>query len=252
MTHPFIMVAPNGARRGKDDHSCLPIAIPETVSTAAACYKAGAHALHLHVRDEQGIHSIDAGLYSEALAELERQVPELEIQITTEAAGIFDVEAQFDCLQTLKPKWASISVREIARDKTLAPKLYDLCAEQGTKIQHILYDINDIEQLQQWQQQGTVKTQQNSVLFVLGRYTKGQSSSPQDLVPFRQALPDVNDWMVCAFGPDEHLCLAEAVRQGGAVRVGFENSLFASDGTQHADNAASITALINTISQQNR
>ena len=42
------MLAPNGARRGKDDHVTLPVFIPETVSTAKACYQAGADALHLH------------------------------------------------------------------------------------------------------------------------------------------------------------------------------------------------------------
>ena len=249
MTRPFIMVAPNGARRGKEDHSFLPIAIPETVTTAAACHKAGADALHLHVRDANGTHSIDAGLYREALTELEKQVPTLQVQITTEAAGIFDVKAQFECLQALKPKWASISVREMARDLSLAPKVYDLCAEHDIKVQHILYDTSDVQQLLEWQSQNIVRPTQAEVLFVLGRYSQGQTSSPQDLVPFREALPDVANWMICAFGPDEHLCLADAARQGGAVRVGFENSLMTSDGTQHADNAASVSSLIQTIEQ---
>ncbi|PWQ99637.1 3-keto-5-aminohexanoate cleavage protein [Leucothrix arctica] len=247
MTKPFIMVAPNGAKRGKDDHTALPIQIIETVNTAKACYLAGAHALHLHVRDDQGKHAIDAGLYTEALTELEIQVPELAVQITTEAAGIFDVKEQLACLETLKPKWASISVREMARDKQLALKAYALCADQGTKIQHILYDTADIEQYLEWQKQHVIKTHQNEVLFVLGRYSKGMTSSPENLKPFRDALPDIENWMVCAFGPDEHACLVEAARQGGGVRVGFENSLTNADGTKHADNAASVTALINTI-----
>ena len=32
--HPFVMAAPNGARRGKDDHPALPVSIPETVAEA--------------------------------------------------------------------------------------------------------------------------------------------------------------------------------------------------------------------------
>ena len=55
--------------------------------------------------------------------------------------------------------------------------------------------------------------------------------------------------MICAFGPDEHACLANAALQGGSVRVGFENSLVTSDDVQHEDNAASITSLIQTIEQ---
>ena len=85
------------------------------------------------------------------------------------------------------------------------------------------------------------------MLFVLGRYSQGQVSSPQDLVPFRKALPGIADWMVCAFGPDEHECLANAALQGGAVRVGFENSLVSPSGETHLDNAASVRALIKRI-----
>lgn len=247
---PFILVAPNGARRTKADHPALPMTIAEIVTTARACQHAGADALHLHVRDAAGKHSIDAGLYAEALAELEKNAPDFAVQITTEAAGIFNVAEQFACLKNLSPRWASIAVREMARDVQLAPRVYAHCAEQGTKVQHILYDTDDIAQLLAWQKAGVVHPSQTSVLFVLGRYSKGQISSPKDLQPFRQALPDATDWMVCAFGAQEHACLVEAAKQGGALRVGFENSLTAPDGSLHADNAASVTTLINTLKEE--
>jgi len=134
MKRPFIMVAPNGARRSKEDHSSLPISIAETVATTAASFKAGANALHLHIRDTSGKHSLDVGLYQEALAELSWQVPELDVQVTTESAGIFEVEDQLKCLEELQPSWASISVREIARAPHLAARLYGACADQGTKV----------------------------------------------------------------------------------------------------------------------
>ena len=49
--------------------------------------------------------------------------------------------------------------------------------------------------------------------------------------------------MVCAFGPNEHLCLAAAAKKGADVRVGFENSLLSPDGTIHKDNATSVDLL---------
>lgn len=120
MPQPLIMVAPNGARRSKSDHSEIPITTPEIINTARACMIAGADALHLHVRDRHGRHSLDVGLYRETLAELKSELPNLPVQITTEAAGVFDVPTQLDCLRQLAPEWASISVREIARDPDLA------------------------------------------------------------------------------------------------------------------------------------
>ncbi|MEM1003879.1 MAG: 3-keto-5-aminohexanoate cleavage protein, partial [Pseudomonadota bacterium] len=70
------MVAPNGARHGRADHPAIPVSIAETVAVAHACQGAGARGLHLHVRDADGRHSLDAGHYSEALSELARAVPD--------------------------------------------------------------------------------------------------------------------------------------------------------------------------------
>lgn len=243
MFRPLIMVAPNGARRGKADHPALPVNLSDTIETAITCHAAGADALHLHVRDDAGRHTLDAGRYKEVLAELARQVPKMRVQITTEAAGLFDVPAQYACLSEVKPDWASISVREIARAPELAEKLYATCAEQGTEVQHILYDVDDIDQLQAWQKQGVVRPGQDAVIFVLGRYSRGQKSVPDDLRPFREALPQVSNWMVCAFGPQEHACLLAAAQEGGHLRVGFENSLTMANELPYDDNASSVAAL---------
>ncbi|RBW61661.1 3-keto-5-aminohexanoate cleavage protein [Ruegeria sp. A3M17] len=238
---PYVLVAPNGARRGHADHIQLPVSVQEIVSTAQSSFRAGADGIHLHVRDDQGQHSLDAGRYLETMSELRRAVPEMDVQITTEAAGIFDVPAQLHCLQHVKPKWASISIREIARAPDLADSVYGLCAEQGTRVQHILYDDADAALLADWQARGIVRDGQTDRLLVLGRYSSGQESAPEDLDHFPQTH---SSWMVCAFGKQEHACLKKAADHGGDVRVGFENSLTDQDGSAWANNAASVSALV--------
>ena len=237
------MVATTGARLGKADHAALPITTDEIVKTAHLCRTAGAHSLHLHIRDEAGLHSLDAGRYREVLKELSAQVPDMRVQITTESADLFDVAEQLNCLAKVQPRWASISVREIAREPDLADSIYGCCAEQGTEVQHILYDVSDITLLNKWQHEGIVRNLQNSVLFVLGRYSEGQTASPEDLTPMLNAMPTRSQWMACAFGPLEHDCLIEAAHLGGNLRVGFENSLQDSDGNIWSDNSASVAVL---------
>ncbi len=239
----YLMVAPNGARLGKVDHPAIPLTLPETVETTRACQRAGADALHLHIRDADGRHSLDAGRYREALAELSHAVPEMRVQITTEAAGIFSVEDQLACLRGVRPEWTSVSVREIARAPELADHLYGTCADQGTEVQHILYDAEDIDLLMQWQTAGIVRPRQRSVILVLGRYDTGQPSHPSAVAPFAATLLRGTPWMLCAFGPAEHACLREAARLGGACRVGLENSLTNSQGHPWRDNASSVAAL---------
>jgi len=243
MQKPFIMVAPNGARRGKVDHPALPITTDDIVATATACHAAGADALHLHVRDAQGAHTLDADRYLEALAALEAVLPDMPVQITTESAGVFDVAAQLTCLQDVKPRWASISVREIARSPDLADSVYGTCAENDTKVQHIIYNTDDIALLADWRAQGSVRPNQSVVIFVLGRYTQGQISNPNDLAPFLEHWHSGAPWMVCAFGQQEHQCLTHAARHGGTLRVGFENNMTDAHGRPYADNAASVAAL---------
>ena len=92
------MVAPNGARKTKEDHPNLPITISEIVREAVNCFNKGANAIHAHVRDKKGDHCLDVGLYRELLSELDMKVPELPVQITTEAVGKFSPEAMGDYL----------------------------------------------------------------------------------------------------------------------------------------------------------
>ena len=84
---PKLMVAPNGARPMKKDHPKVPITISEIVRTGKACFDAGADAIHFHIRDKKGVHVLDSGLCKEALNELNRMVPNMHLQITTEAVA---------------------------------------------------------------------------------------------------------------------------------------------------------------------
>ncbi|HCQ63730.1 MAG TPA: 3-keto-5-aminohexanoate cleavage protein [Rhodobacteraceae bacterium] len=238
------MVAPNGARKGKSDHPALPLTPAELAATARACAAAGATAIHLHVRDAAGRHSLDPGAYRAAIAAI-TAAADLRVQITTEAAGLFDVAAQIDCLaQGLAPE-ASVALREIERAPDRLAEAYRVAEAAGTEVQHILYAPEDLTRLLGHLKSGTIPAHFTSVLFVLGRYAAGQRSVPEDLDPFLAALgPGSLTWSVCAFGPREQDCLLHAIRRGGNVRIGFENNHLAPDGTLFTDNAAAVAALV--------
>lgn len=242
---PAIMVAPNGARRGKADHPALPLTIAEIVATAARCRAAGAGAIHAHVRDAEGQHVLDAGLYAELIAEMARAVPGMPVQITTEAAGRYSPQDQRALLSAVAPEAVSIALAEMLADGDIAAarRSYHALHEAGVAVQHILYDAADLERLSAAIAAGTIPPAMPQVLFVLGRYTPGQISDPAMLDPFRAAMARLDlaaDWAVCAFGARETDCLVAALDQGGKARVGFENNLFMADGTLAPDNAARV------------
>ena len=92
MSTPYIMVAPSGARKTTADHPAIPITIAQSVAVAQNCHAVGADAIHLHVRKADGSHSIDVGQYREAIAELGRAVPTMDVQVSTESGGISRTE----------------------------------------------------------------------------------------------------------------------------------------------------------------
>lgn len=244
---PRLMVAPNGARRGKADHPALPVTLPEIVETARACHAAGANGLHLHLRDAEGRHLLDAGAYREALEELHRAVPGMAVQVTTEAAGVYAPPAQRAVALGSGADLVSVALREMAAEETEAPGFYATCAERGIAVQHILYDAADFDLLTRLVPDALRDAAGLQLIFVLGRYSDGQESDARDLGPFLERLAAREapaDWALCAFGRAETDCLRAAHAAGGKLRVGFENSLWHADGRVARDNAERVRAVV--------
>ncbi|MFK7854815.1 MAG: 3-keto-5-aminohexanoate cleavage protein [Granulosicoccus sp.] len=244
---PILMVAPNGARKGKKDHRELPISIADTVAVAKECFDAGADGLHLHVRDDSGLHSLDATLYKEALKQLHDAAPSMTVQITTEAVGQYSPEQQRKVVRDVLPEHVSISLAEMQADnnRESAATFYQWCRQQNISVQHILYGIDDLKLLHSLLEHGQLINDDLQLLFVLGRYTENQQSKPEDLRLFTDWLSKndvLADWALCAFGRNESVCLQAGLESGGKVRVGFENSIWNADGTIAKDNCERVVS----------
>lgn len=248
---PLIFVAPNGARKGKSDHCALPITIEETVVVAKSCFEVGAHGIHAHVRDAKGVHVLDAGLYGELLAELAQQVPDMAVQITTEAMGKYLPSQQRELVEEVRPKMVSIAMGEMFVDDDLAvvSRFYYGMQEQDIEVQHIVYSPDEFLKLSKLIMLGTIPAKQKNVLFVIGRYSENQQSTPAMLELFLDSLGQQRqsqNWrfMTCAFGQGETDCLLASARADGDCRVGFENNFLHADGSIAIDNAARVQALV--------
>jgi uncharacterized protein (DUF849 family) len=240
------MVAANGARRGKSDHPALPVTDDEVSKAALACFKAGADGIHLHIRDAAGEHLLDAGRYSALLARLADEVPNMYLQITSEAAGRYSADEQREMMYALKPAHVSVAMREMVRkpdDWTEASEFYHWAAANGVEIQHILYSPDEVASFVTALEVGKVPGNHHLVQIVRGTYADGNVGAA-DLTDYLMQLDKGQkysfDWMVCAFGQDETASLVDAALKGGKARAGFENSLWNADGSLAADNTARI------------
>jgi uncharacterized protein (DUF849 family) len=246
MRDVMIMVAPNGARRGKAQHHALPLTVSELVADISRCVTAGSTAVHLHVRDAEGHHSLDPALYREAIAALRKSLPDMVIQVTTEAVGRYAPAEQMECVRAVRPEAVSLALRELVPDAASEPEaqaFFAWLAESRIAPQFILYEPGEVTRLIDLVDRAVIPFARPLLLFVLGRYSLDQQSSPADLLPFVSALGShCFPWAICAFGRREAECALAAARLGGHVRVGFENNLHLPDGTLAPDNATLVAA----------
>lgn len=249
---PKIMVAPNGARRNKSSHPAIPITIEELVATCKSCAAEGAEGVHAHVREPDGAHSLDAGLYRSVIDQLHSELPGWFVQITSETAGRFSDTDQRNLLKALRPKSVSVAVREFVPDAGVlsdAKDAYHWAYDNGVAIQHICYSRDELDRLINFIEDGTVPGTSHHVQLVLGAYDGSKVSRPEDIEAFiapmlaRQETYTF-DWMLCAFGAEETDCLLRTFELGGKARIGFENSLWNRDGTLARDNAERVSELV--------
>lgn len=241
-----VTVAPNGARRTRDDHPALPVTAAQSAETAKACLAAGAAMIHLHARDAAGRHTLDPDACRTAIDAVKRATAgRMLVQMTSEAAGLYGRDEQMAAVRAVMPDAVSLAVREILPDAAGETDGGAFVAElhrHGVRCQFILYDPAEVVRFASLRRRGVLPCGRTDVLFVLGSYA-GVPAVPADLDPFLSMLDaeepsgDVR-WAVCAFGPNEHACAVAAMERGGHVRVGFENNLVLADGRVAPDNAA--------------
>lgn len=252
-----IAVAPNGARKTKADHPAIPIQPEEIARTAAQCRDAGAAMIHLHVRDAEQKHSLDADAYRTAIDAIRREVGNgIVIQMTTEAVGIYRPEEQMAAVRAVRPEAVSLAVRELCVGASDEPRFAEFLAwlhAERIMPQYIVYSAEDVLRFAELRSRGVVPGDRPFLLYVLGRYTPGQKSAPSDLIPFLNAAQGQElEWAMCAFGRLEGACALTAAALGGHVRVGFENNMLLADGSTAPDNAALVRQIADSAALAGR
>ena len=248
------MVAPNGARKTTRDHPAIPVTDEDLIETAKSCYDAGARGLHAHIRTEQQTHLLDVERYETLISNLNERLPNLEVQVTSEAAGVYESDAQIDLLSRINAPWVSVAIREILRSQDLEklqPFFYRL--HNKSRVQFILYDADDVKTLASLIDQSIIQTEVIEMLYVLGRYSADQESTPEQLDPFldirdrfKKTCIPIRE-MICAFGKGQIPCLLRAASEGIDLRIGFENGIWLPDGTIAENNAALVSALLESL-----
>ncbi|WP_460753420.1 beta-keto acid cleavage family enzyme [Marinomonas epiphytica] len=254
----IIIVAPNGARKTKQDHPNLPISVNELVDEVRQCVGAGASMVHLHARKGDGSHSLEIEdnlqVYQAVKSALGDQVI---VQLTTEAVGVYSPDQQMALIRNVRPEAASFALVELIPDESheqAASEFFHWLTLQHITSQYIVYSPEQLSYYLDLKERGVLPDTHHHLLFVLGRYHKQQLSEPSDLDPFLDYIDQLDDvrWAVCAFGVKEQECLLKAASYGGDVRVGFENNLHKANAQLAESNAEQVKDLSYALEKSGR
>lgn len=256
MSEPFIiMSAPNGARRQKTDHANIPLSPGELAKCAEEIIDAGASIIHLHVRDDEGAHSLNVDRYRAAISAIRDAVGDkIIIQATSEAVGRYARQEQVAMVRELKPEAVSLALRELCPGEDEVSEMADFAkwmAQENIFPQYILYDEKDYQRFDGYRRRGVFDNDRPFTLFVLGSY---RNDTPEkDVAQLKQRTRQAAfPWAVCGFGINEADAVLHAAQNGGHIRVGFENNIWRKEGEPLLNNAEMIKFCAHTATAENR
>jgi len=254
----MLMVAPNGARKNKEDHPALPLSPEELALCAEECLEAGASMMHLHVRDQKGGHSIEPELYRMALKAIRDRIgAQMILQVTSEAVGQYNKHQQMAMVKDLGPEAVSLALRELCPgedDETAMHDFIKWMRREHIMPQYILYSPEELLRFIKLKNKGFFLDDNPFVLCVVGRYQKEQNLITEDmLLPFLDHLErEIFPWSVCSFGPMEHKIALKAATAGGHCRIGYENNIYLEDGGISFNNAQLISQFSQSLCSTSR
>jgi len=234
----FLQAALNGTR-GPGEHDALPVGPEELVRDARAAVEAGAKALHVHPRGEDGRESLAPAAVDAAVAALREALPDVELSLTT---GLWvtggDVEARLEAVRGWSelPDCCSLNVAEDGWRE-----LGELLAERGVWIEAGMWAPSHPEQLAG---SGLVRHCRRALV-------EPQETSPETAVRTAGAI----DGMLERHGislPQLHhgydlttwAVLDAAVRREREIRIGFEDTFALPDARRASSNAELVAAAV--------
>ena len=131
----------------------------------------------------------------------------MHLQVTTEAVGRYSPIEMRNLAYDVAPPGISIGIREMIPSRNPSEediKLYQSLTENGTKIQHICYEPEDLDLLSDLLNKGKISKDGTWCLFVIGHYS-GKISDPNKIPLFLDKLSNNNlnaDWACLLYTSD--------------------------------------------------
>lgn len=203
--------------------------------------EAGAAIVHIHARDENGIHSGRVEHFAEPIAVIRNAGSDIVVNLTTSFTGsnIDDHETRFAPL-SLKPDIGSYDAGSMNFNDHVFMNRPAFLRELASRMQQSkvkpeieIFDTGQIGNAERIAAEGLIDGPLY-FQFVLG-VNGGAPATAKQLVHLRENLPEGAVWSVAGIGRAQLDMDALGIIMGGNVRTGLEDNLYLSKGV-HATN----------------
>ena len=257
-SNTLITVAPTGAETAKADWPQLPTTLDELVAEAKACETAGAGLIHVHIRDDDHLPTLDLGRLR-ATVEALRSETDLVVQLSTGGSVHDPFETRLRVLEA-DPDSCSLTCGTVnfgddvfSNPWHLMADLYRQALERQVVPEFELFDLGHVEGLRRLLGEfGPPYGGSVHVDFVTG-VPGGMPGTTAALVAGVQALPpEVTSWSATGIGRSHLPVMAAALSMGGHLRVGMEDNLMYGRGRPVAGNAELVSRAARLATEMQR
>lgn len=232
-TTTLITVAPTGAESAKSEVPALPVTLDELLSTATECAAIGACVIHVHVRDDAAMPTLDPGRLRATVDAL-RERTDLIVQLSTGGA-VTDPEADRLAVLDAGPEMASCTMGTVNFGDEVFLNRWEFIVELHTRMQdrgivpeYEIFDLGQLTALQRLlDRYGLPAGGHVHVDLVMG-VPGGMPGTAQALVACRQAMRDLpagTTFSATGIGRTSLPVMFAALADGGHLRVGMEDTL---------------------------
>lgn len=233
----IITAALTGAMTPKEMNPSIPMTPEEIAEDAYQCWKAGAAVVHLHMRDEKGMGTMDKEKFKKTIDLIkERKDCDVVINCTTSGDSKASYEERMAHLSYVKPEMASFDAGSFNwmpfgifdNSPQFLEPLGLKMKELGIKPELEIFDAGFMN-VAKYYAKKEVLVSPGHYQFVLG-VLGGMEASVKNLQFLYEMLPEGATWSAFGLGQQHLPIMYATLALGGHIRVGLEDNVFYSRG----------------------
>ncbi len=275
--HTIITCPVTGSADTVQKNPAVPVTPAEIAASAIDAAKAGAAAVHIHVRDpDTGAPSMDLELYRDVVERIRASSTDVVINLTTGPGHRFKPSPENPRMPgpgttvtwpmervrhvvELQPELCSLDVATMNMGSAFGEvvmmnlpsqlmAMADAIREAGTKPELEVFDSGHALLANYLIEQGHVE---RPPFFQLCLGVQWGAPATASAIRFlTELLPSDAYWAAFGVGREQFPMVAEAVRLGGHVRVGLEDNLYVEKGVLAPSNAALVEKAVKIVEQE--